>query len=995
MKKNILTSFLLFISLSAFGQSTDNNCSLYGEVNEFINSMFDSNCLVLEGDARCACLATEGSNNFMIAELEKKNNIKRYQEELRVKRTDHFWKVYSQMTHGAAIQQEIIFKDEMDNSTEEKVVGCPPTELSSQFQSKLNDHVTDLKKKQKTALEEVSTELQTCRADRKRNCDLLLRQQSKLQEEFNVDKKTEYEAICNNTKLSNQKTAAQVSLEKAREWYQTSNLTSGEKEQKIKKIDCYLTKINSYEPMAYQKYANLGCIELIGPLDTSGIAGLGTGASLSNMNAVKLENGEMTCSKNSSEIVEFMKEVDNQRLGTIRFVAREGGAASADATDISGGELIHISECKDDLCKNFEKTNLDVLNALKQDFQQSSDLCISYPEFLMMKGIPGDEFMKELATLTDDKLADALTIPKAINNKADKERLEFLRSNPLIAKLALKDDTRLAMATALRDMAKSPDHKTPAEKLDKYLAFMKGPVKDMIKNEDFKSQQQFICNQMINSYTAIQVATDLPPLKEDASAFPLQAAVRECQISLNNKTSVTAIAESLKMDELFREVAGDEPGKTDHELYQDLNKEHCGGFKDFKQGCKKDAEGCRQDFLARSGLKDQQNVMNKFGAARNLGRQNFERVANQSRQSHQDEGFKRWWHKKIGSRLSKNVIPYKGSEDEFKHDKAQDKAQVASSEVPEKYKSHQFDGGKSSTSEVAQVQPAGQPVVNPGQIVPSYSNAPVFDPSKLVPGQSVTKAITNFETLSPAQKIEGLKEAEEYIKEKKSSFDEEDLEEKLAETKEKIAEEKAHQEEIEKQIAEKRSHQPASPQFSSAVNQTNHVPNVSQGSTNSGSATTFGKTNGLSKTSGGFGAVNEALKNKEESKGREPTSVKEPVDLTVKSGVVGPEDLKGKLEIQTELTAASPAEFASLSQNASDLEKYLELNLDKKEIGDGKIISIINPSNDTPVKHLIFKVNIQNGKYVVQSMPSNVRIQRSSTLDRLKLNFKQFGKKSI
>lgn len=1003
MKKIILAFSVIISTLTVGAQPVPapQDCNINTEMNDFVKTLFDPGCLN-KGDkkAQCDCLEAEKATNFLVSELDKKENIKKYQRELATKRTQYFWQVYTQMTHGAALQKQIMFGEELKGKEEEKVVGCPPSELVADYKKNLQTHVEKMEDKRRTALETVTTELQACLANRGK-CNVLKHQKKLLEDEIGLSSKDEVRNIEDNTRIANRKSDSYQQLTMAKSWYERSQLPPAEKTEKLKKVKCYLLKLDISESADGSEYERNGCGKITGEIQPSrSISGASTATTFQFEN-VKLKN-DLTdveiCDQSCAEIQDFIAKFKDEK-NQVRVAAMKT-VNSVAANMVGRMSDIKIKDCKSDkLCQSFEDTNNNALSALQENFQQDGNNCVTYPEFLLRKGMPGSDFMQELSSMPPESIADFLTTPKVLKTKADKQRLKFLRSNPIVAKLAIDPANRKVMAQALQNFSKGVADKPYSKRLDDYLNFMKTTVKDLMKNEDYKSQQQYICKRMINSYTAIQVATDLPPLKEDLAAFPLTSAIRDCKIELNNAVSQTSTIESLEMNDLFREVedlTGDAgPEKSDEERFEEVNKKKCVGYSDFLKTCNQDIESCRQEFLSKNKENlDEQKVYEKWKTITNPENINFNRVANESRSSYQDDSFKRWWTKKVGSKMSKDPFPYKGEEAEFSYDQKMNEAKMASTEVPSSFKSSEFDAPKEQAP-VAQASAPVQPVTNPGQIIPSYSTQPIFDPSKLVPGQSVTKAITNFNELPSMQKIEGLKEVQEYVKEKKDSFEESDLEEKLAETNEKIAEEKAHQEEIEKKLAQNKTHRGTQPTFNTAVNQTNHAPTVGNtGGSSATSSTSFGRANGLSNTSGGFGAVNDALKNKEEVSNRNPASIKEPVDLTIKTGVVAPEELKGKIEIQAELTAASSSEFVSISQNITDLEKYLEANLDKKDIGQGKIISIVNPGTQGPVQHLIFRVNVENGKYVVQSMPANVKVQRSSTLDRLKLNLKQFTKKS-
>lgn len=1005
MKKFLYIFVSLTFALGANSQPLDPNCNFNSELNDFVNGLFDPGCLEKPaGTPRCECLEDAKSDNFLIGELDNKVNIKQYQKDLAEKRTKDFWKVYSQMTSGAALQKQMIFgHDEVQSGGKNnKVVGCPPVEVAEDFKSKLSEHMKEVTKRRKSALEDVNTALNICLAER-RKCTGLQNQKSTLEKALanNEDEKHELEE---STQVNNKKSDAQLQLQQAKDWYSTNNVA--DKDAKLKKISCYLLRLDITSGSNEETYKNSGCTALTGEikLSTAGTVDMSKSSPYTfkfDVTPIQSGSGNTYCDQACSEIADFIQVYKEERQNVIR-----AGHSRVQGNSGLGGVLgagiknsFKIADCKEDkLCKSFEDTNNNALSTLEENFQQDGNNCISYPEYLLKKGIPGKSFLAELANLPVEKLADSLKTPKVLKTKADKERLEFLRSNPIVAKLAVDETNRKLMAEALQKLAKGGREKSKNQRLDDYLGFMKTTVKDLMKDENFKIQEQYICKQMISSFTEIQVATDLPPLKEDGSDFPLQSAIRECKISMNNAMSMTQSEDSLKMNDLFREpedLTGEKEDKrSDIEKFQELNRIKCDGYKDFLKKCTQETEVCRRAFRQNGQeFKEEQDIFDKWNTTTDPKQINFGDVVNQSRASSQDESFKRWWDRKIGSKMSKSPFPYKGDLDEFMLDKKMNDSKVAHTSLPDEYRTSSNSSKPSNDTDDVQ-DSKNSSLLNPGQIVPSFANpvpAATFDPAKLVPGHSVTNAITNFPSLPPAEKIAGLQEAQKYLAEQKGKLDQQDLEEKIAETKEKIAEEKAHQRDLEKRMQHEPVQQSSAPQFSAAVNKTN-LSNVSNGGT--GSVSTGGsvsKNATINKSAGGANAINEALKSKEEANSRGPASIKEE-DVQVKVGTVKPEELTGKLEITKELTPATSDLFLQMSRDPGALEQYLVANLDKKDIGNGKIISILNPGTESPVHHMIFKITMVGGKYIIQSMPQDVKVTRSSTLKNLNMNIKQISK---
>lgn len=991
--KNFLPFMLLLFSFQVMGNDQE-ECALNTEYNDLLFDFFDSGCLKLPENERCACLEKEKPTNFIMAELDKKENIKVYQEKQKQKRTDQFWKSYSQMTHGAALQTEVIYKEEMKNEDpNQKFVGCPPTQLADKYQEKLDHHINALKDKKDKSSEQVLELYKTCLAENKakvEKCSHLKKVLSKIDSDVMQPREEMKSTICATTAMNNMRSTAKINLEHAKAAIEGSNLSAEDKKRRLLKIQCYKLKMNSTEADEANDYNHIGCVEVLGPLPIQDGETANYMVTFDQKKMPVVIAGENECDLTAKQQLDLFSEIESFKQSSL-FLNDKKLFAEDHLAKIGDRGTVQ-SECKSSLCRTFEDANRIALSKMEQAFIPTENTCVSYPEFIMRKGIPGDALMQELANLPDNKLASALEVPKSVNTQADQERLNFLRSNPLLAKIALDPNSRAQLAKELQTIAKSGKNKSPADKLKNYLSFMKGPVWAHMKQDSFKGQQEFICNQMINSYTAIQVSTDLPPLTGNPTTFPLQAAIRTCNIEMNNLISVTDSVGSLEMDNLLREVPGDMGGKTEEE-YAAMNKKYCGNYASFKKGCKKDAETCRKEYLATTEFKDEQRVMDKMGAARNYSGINFARVQRQSQASYQDEHYKKWWDKNVGKKLSQNAVPYKDSMDEFAYNKSQDLARASqlSESNPEQLKS----SATTPTNVMASLKEAPgitSPVpnvnLNPGQVLPTYGG---FDPSKLVEGQSVTNAITNFDTMPASERIENLEEAKDYLEDNRDKLESDDLEEKLADAKEQIEHEKEEQKKLEQRLAQMNS---SLPQFSQGTNLTAPVsqpvmgggvqaPIVTPGVVNAG----FAKANGIENKVSNTSAMNEALKYKHEQVSRSPSSVKDPVDFEVKSGVVPTEELQGELVISQELKAQDNKEFEELSKSSVVLESWLEAHLGKSDLTEGKIISIRDPSNVMPVRHLIYKIKLVNGKYEIRSLPLSVKVERpsnsSNTLERL------------
>jgi hypothetical protein len=1013
MKSNPVNQIFILLSLCLYSYATNVSaqaqeaCDAYnGEMNSFVNSFFDSKCLDREGESRCECLAEEKSSNQFLESMKSQENIQNYQAQQRTKKTKHFFEVYNEMFLGSAFQREILYGKDVDknNGQVEKVVGCTASEMAKKIDKKIKHHIDIKKELEEEALENKISELNDCKKTRN-DCEWLQEQVKQTELNYKKKKSEEYDQICKQINANNKKTSAQIHLETARNWYLSTSLPDEEIQKKIKKIDCLLIQVDGVGTVP-EDYRTKGCREITGewssvdrlvPIKSAQILvqfqpQIPTSNIDNNSDVIlPLPQKNITvvsttpvCHRSTMEVQIFMEDFDNEKIA---YLKNEG-------TSTQKNKDPQLSDCGgDEICKSFDEINILALKAKEQSFKYSPKNCISYPEFLMKKGIPGDEFMKELANTPDDRVGELLKIPKIITSESSKQRLHFLKSNPLVAQLVLDDGKRIKLANDLKKMALTNSKKSKAQKLDSYLSFVKGPVKDLINQDNFKSSQKFLCEQMINSYTAIQISAELPPVKEDPAKFPLMAAVQSCELSLDRITSVTESVGDLELNDLFRTVDGDTPEKSDEEKFKQMNQENCQkypAFSDSKCNGVQD-EACREKFLASSDMKDEQDVLNKQGTSRQLNETNFNRAAAYSRDADQDTVYKRAWDKKIGNRLSKNVIPYKGQKEEFIKSQAEDKSKVAAA-MPEIKQPDYTKGTLPQNTNTAvtknniesNIQKTQTP--NPGQVLPSYSDTPVtFLPEKLATSKDVRSSLPDFEKLPQEDKIAGLNQVKNYLDNSKDNFETADLQRKIEDTNKlldaELKEQKAN-------INKYSSFDYKTPNFNNKTNQATEGNGVlSPSGDNSGSSSAA--CGNIANSSKGQNAVNDALNNIDQNKlSAQPQTKKE---VIIRSGVVSEAEFKGKIEISQELIASSEEQFKVLSTDAKALESYLQTQLMNQDIGEGRIISILDPSSKIPAQNLIFRVVIENGRYVVQSLPVTVKVERNSTLEGLKLNLKSIN----
>ena len=1002
-------ALFILISLPVYSVGEIDECS-EGDINEFVTTLFDSNCLDLGEDKRCNCLENQRPDDAKISRIDSKNKILQYQENLRSKRTKNFWEVYTQMINGAAMQAKIL-DPKGTYTTQEKVVGCTASEMSKEIKSKILNHLDVKKGQEEAALKAKIAEFKICEKE-KRDCQTLKNEINVLEEDFKEKQKDEYEKICESIKLDNNKTSAQIQLETAKIWFQSTPMNDELKNTKIKKIDCYLIMVGTSSTKKEDYLVN-GCVDATGvwsaldktspsaynftinmPAQTQKImdenspgssaiaSAVAAGRTVANATAV-VQN-YVTCSLDSEKIKTFMEEFDNEKIAYLK---------SNGETPIA---VASISDCGTDvICNSFDQVTKAALKAQGQAIEQVPGYCKSYSDFLLNRSVPGDAFMQQLAQTPDDKLGNLLKTPAIINSEADKQRLNFLKTNPLISKIVFTGQNQNELGLELKKVAIASQGKTHAEKLNSFLTFMKGPVKNILSSDDFKNSEKYICEQMINNYSAIQVSNDLPPFKEEPNELPLVSALRSCDLSLNRATSVSAATGLFSLIDQIDQ--GDSPSAalSDAEQFKAYNLENCKGFDQFaKQECGGEMnKRCVSKFHLSKPKTEEDKVLDSQGTARDIDQEAFNQVAKYSTDKSQDSV-----HRSVGSRIfgrktSKTITPFRNSVDPVLRPVDKEKS-LPTPAITNQNTSLAPLSNSSAFVPVktpANLKPNSPFQANPGQVIPPFNKPPVaFNPEKLASNSDITKSIENYDQLTHEDKASGLRQVKNYLNENKDSLASTELEEKIAETNKKLDAELAKQQNLASKYS---SFNYSSTSISNNSNKSNFVPDSQSISApvspSSSSSADIRPPSSIGQNASRMNdALNSIHKDNSASQGRTPASSTGSKEIIIKSGVVNSDQLNGKLVVSQELIASSESEFKKISTDIVALELYLKANLIEQGSNQGRIISISDPSSKVPAQNLIFRVVLENGKYLVQSIPSNVKVERVSTLQRLKLNLK-------
>jgi hypothetical protein len=678
----------------------------------------------------------------------------------------------------------------------------------------------------------------------------------------------------------------------------------------------------------------------------------------------------------------------------------------------AGGITNRKEQCKGmadggakDLCLALENTNTVLADELKNDYDfDPKSECISFAEFKTFKGMPGDKLLNAFTSATRFFPSDLLITPTNGTSPLDSERLDFLRSNPLIAKLAQNDSTRKALGGMLKNLGKSLEGKNEFEKFNAYLAFMKDEkkgLKSLLMGPKAETTEMYICDQLIKNFTAIQVSNDLPQVEKtkDPNEDIFEGNIRKiksCQVDEHNEISVTKLEETLQASPIFSLASSDAEGdkkKTQVE-FEKFKGKYCEGYKEKYTGYSGTPEQRRKQFLDQSPFSGYKKSLDQNGvpATANI---DWNEARKSTSEARHDTELQKWWDKNERPKLSKSPIMMKGQEDKFLEDQAKDRAKaseasVASTASREKLARSDSPKVNNTVSPVSATPATGNPTVvrsnspSTGQQIPEYAQGvPPVDLSKSIAATNIPDMIPDYENKSLIEKEQSLKDAKDYLSEKNPELLEKfPLDDEIKSLEKKIAQ----SENIDK--TETENNKPTLSKISSNLGDT---PKESGNALGTGSQSIRAV---VSKDKKGYGKENDAIvsnheqgmKDGETNTGRSPSSL-EPVIVSsntvidFQTGKIQPSTITEELKSMNILVTKTTDEFDKIFGDVEELKKFLGEKLQGKMI-ESQVIKIKDPTA-SPEKFLLFSVLPDSqGHLRVQS------VDRLFTVQNLYNNFK-------
>ena len=611
------------------------------------------------------------------------------------------------------------------------------------------------------------------------------------------------------------------------------------------------------------------------------------------------------------------------------------------------GRNKEFSECRfmddnfdvsqDKLCTELVNTKSLATDQYERNLEKkSSNQCFSYADFLVYKGMPGDSI---LAALEGGRF-DIRSVQS--NKELEAQRLAFLKANPVLTQMMDNPALKKELLKGFKKISEVNRNKSERDKLNAYLNYMKNDVRNILNTDSSLVAQVLNCDDMSNGLVAISVADDIPDafggkftdepilvndisdLKNNMLMCQQQGANSNLETTLN---IVTAYAVTPKT---FEDYENEEQLKTrDYERFLAQN---CEGFDDYLKRCG-DTEDCRKKYMT-SNTKS----VSSGNIANPLPPEEVIKKVNKQTQSTPEQNRLK---NDIRSQIPKSSLPVvatRGKEKEFNDQRIASEDKISRIDVPK----HTQRPLKEVQQNAPQQSPQGKELRPVTESQPSNKLPPALIPS--APVQN--KVSENTDVLKSPATIGNTSKKVESLVSKKSSNNSSDPKQKISQTLPNIPTSRSTQFTPEK-----------------AVQNVVLSPRVTPDP-----------------------KVVAALPKKPKENLMNTALVKmyEKSEVRALPGKVSSKEFNGVQVSEIDLIIKDEKLFDKIISSPEDLEAYIKRQFVGKSIPASSIITIINPKNGVP---LAFRVRMtSDGSFEIQSLPSEVKVIRKSTLKDLKLN---------
>ena len=945
-----------------------------------IQSVLQVDCLKpgQSNKERCKCLEETAKDNYLVNEiLNKKGDdatIIADREKAKLKLTNQFMDVYSQMTVEAGAQTEILNMGKKNN--DELIVGCPANEISTKVKEETQKALDSQTAALKELLKDTEDELKKCNKKnifggqflvKKRDCPTLQQQVDRIKDQLNASKPTEHS--CKDTIALLKSDAFRKALPVLKE-----KATPAQK-------------------------AGFEVLEKM--IETDNISSEQIGQMMAMVNGVSSMWGTLTGIKKDSPCKMFFQVVN----ANVKQVLNKSGRA----------EKKPRCSSDDDFCNTLDNLNQVLQQKYAEKFSHDAAKdCVSFAEFKTYKSMPSAQLLSEMGS-SSRKARISLDIPHE-DDPLYAEKISFIRRNPLLGKLAANKNYKKRMGEALNKLSTSlPANATEPQKMRAYLDFMQGPVKNMLDEPEMKQNEQFVCKTMVDNFTAIQVAQDIPGMNEKDDQTDNMAllfkGVRVCRALDYNKSTISNLDATLKASPIFMRGTQDAQNeeKTLDDEFVKYKAEHCGDYAAAVASCEDKSpiglEECRQKYLGKSNFSVVNTVMRAAKVGKELTGDMMERIADFTNPDRQDNGYKEHWYNTIGANMP-GVLAGRGKEAEYAKQYTAYSDNAADSKVPAQFHHSKAPSAHTASTTSGSTTTSRSPAsntesseVNEGQQRPAFLNpapqqvsdvpAPVtFNPEKVANATSVEEINPQFAQMNPENKVKYLDQLQNFT----SSLADADavnkrlkLNEELEEATDELNELKKENKEDNKVAAKPVSKPVTSVSQPLPANAAGMYPILS--SAGGSSSATRVKLDPSKKKSS---AVNDALNSINEQRsadGRDVSSISGELQVVIQATEADVKSLQGPFKVEDEISAGTHENYLAISQDANKLAEFIAKTMNTAKVKDASIISIQDPGTGD---NLLFKVNKKGSKsFSLESWPLNAKVERRFKLDHLNNTIKQ------
>ena len=1046
--KKIITTLTLFIALmlplahASFEDDAD--CSAIPSLG-FLPNLFKNDCKLIKGQETNYCNCLKNSNNILLnaASLSHANELKKYQDDLKKSYNNKLMKVLFQINTGVHLQEQTFGIKKTGGETD-----CNASKFAKEFTNSICKTFNNDGKSCKDEVIPNGSEYAGKAEDYNlSNC----RMANTCKEVYkNIDdawilKKIEIEQGTVNNPSNPVAQTGIVGLALKG----TKAVLAGTQAVNISgKSFCNITNGCSGQGVSTAQQVKESGADDPSPAPPASSAQLNCSLSDNQINQIKdmVDFFDNYSGIVDPQVVSNLKAIDRKKYNCehqkLFFDAQEeykfkisfasGGMSIAKKIDLRVTQEIETA------LRNQNKRGEEIL---KEGFRrsQSDNACVSYDKYKVLASAPGSNLISDWAKMTGAEIAESLD-PKVLSSSSNPSALQFIRNNPLLAKMVISKSTRTQLSNNLKLFANKNQGQSKPSQLQGFIEFMK---KDASKI-DTGFIDYYQCDLLARNAAAVYSSNLILPNEHlENSAFSMKSNFYACamqdQQNKNNfkPANFDEIVESNALLDILGSPSESSVNDPEKDVgYKSYLQNNCKGYSEFRKDfidnyCNKFFRGkkCAEKFsnLNRSRIK---RLNKKYYSELNpemgqlvsivsnsTNHVDFDDLADSSADASQNDQLYQVYEEKIKPQTFSSIFDFTNAQSDKISKNFDDLAQMQADYDKRAASSSTGRGtslsdlsnndtnsksGKSiegdSITNIRKTINSPENSPNLGQVVPNYlSNtqsqnaAPVMESrniSSLKQANDLVDKVTGKEgaNLKPENKEEVVKNVQKYIDGTKDNSSE------MAKLQDKILD-------LEDQISEDRK------------NKTNGRSTASLGAGDASQVTPSSKNQMNQNYSGaipfapGFSpavaaggkiqraqaasaaSYQKALNDKYTQSEKDSTPYNRTSDQFVLNkepyvGASGEELLVG-LEM-----SPSTKEFSKIVDSEANLLKYLNENLIK--IPGSKIISIkCGPQCDDKANDLLLHVERdQFNKIVIRSVASSTPVVRVHKLDVLNKEFK-------